>query len=169
MFFSTVCRWVRHLSADVGPVQVLLNLVDLNLQVVQRLLKKYLVKSDARYTSQRIADMVEISKAYALCFWRNILKLKKESTRWVPHLLDEEQKCVPVRTVRKLLKRFPRYDQKIFMNVIVDDESWIHYFKPHRKISNRVWITTNARRHCIATRITNAKNAMSTIFLLLRA
>ena len=81
--------------------------------------------------------MVEISKAAALCFWRNILKLRKESTRWVPHLLDEEQKGVPVRTARKLLKRFPRYDQKVFMNVIVGDESWINYFKPHRIISNR--------------------------------
>ena len=40
MFFSTVCRWVRHLSAGVGLLQVLLNLVDLNLQVVQRLFKK---------------------------------------------------------------------------------------------------------------------------------
>ena len=34
-----------------------------------------------------------------------------------------------VRTARKLLKRFLRYDQKIFMNVVVDDESWIHYFE----------------------------------------
>ena len=38
------------------------------------------VKSDARYTSQLIADMVGISKASALRFWRNILKLKKGPT-----------------------------------------------------------------------------------------
>ena len=47
-----------------GLLQVLLNLVDLNLQVVQRLLKnKILVKSDANYTSQLIADLDGISKA----------------------------------------------------------------------------------------------------------
>ena len=40
-----------------------------------------------------------------------------------------------VRKARKLLKRFPRYGQKIFMNVVTDDESWIYYFEPHRKIS----------------------------------
>ena len=34
MSFSTVCRWVRKFSADLGPVKVLQNLVDLNLQVV---------------------------------------------------------------------------------------------------------------------------------------
>ena len=60
-----------------GLLQVLLKHGDLNLQVVQKLL--FLIKSDARYTSQLIADMVGISKASALRFWRNILKLKKES------------------------------------------------------------------------------------------
>ena len=81
--------------------------------------------------------MVGISKAFALRFWRNILKTNKESTWWAPHLLNEEQKY----TARKLLKRFPRYDQILFMNVVTYDESWMHCFEPHRKISNRVWLT----------------------------
>ena len=85
--------------------------------------------------------MVGISKAFALRFWRNILKMKKESTCWAPHLLNEEQKYTHVRTARKLLKRFPRYDQKLFMNVVAYDESWMHYFEPHRKINNQVWLT----------------------------
>ena len=46
-----------------------------------------------------------------------------------------------VRTARKPLKRFPRYGQKLFMNEVTYDESWMHYFEPHRKISNRVWFT----------------------------
>ena len=50
-------------------LQVLLNLLDLNLQVAQRLFKNISVKSDARYTFQQIADMVEIRKASTLCFW----------------------------------------------------------------------------------------------------
>ena len=85
--------------------------------------------------------MVGISKAFALRFWRNILKMKKESTWWAPHLLNEEQKYTHVRTARKLLKRFLRYDQKLFMNVLTYDEFWMHYFEPHRKINNRVWLT----------------------------
>ena len=85
--------------------------------------------------------MVGISKAFALRFWRNILKMKKESTWWAPPLLNEEQKYTHVRTARKLFKRFQRYDQKLFMNVVTYDESWMHYFGPDRKISNRVWFT----------------------------
>ena len=121
---------------------MLLNCVDLSLQVVQRLLEnKILIKSDARYTSQQIAYVVGISKAFALLFWQTIFKMKKESTWWAPNLLNEEQKCTRVRTARKLLKRFPRYYHNILMNVVTDEESWMHYFEPHRKISNRVWLT----------------------------
>ena len=32
-----------------------------------------------------------------------------------------------VRTAHKLLKRFPRYDQKLFMNVVTYDESWLSF------------------------------------------
>ena len=27
------------------------------------------------------------------------------------------------------------------MNVVTYDESWMHYFEPPRKISNRAWLT----------------------------
>ena len=85
--------------------------------------------------------MVGISKAFALRFWQNLLKMKTERTWWAPHLLNEEQKYTHVRTACKLLKRFLRYDQKLFMNVVTYDESWMHYFEPHRKIDNRVGLT----------------------------
>ena len=75
--------------------------------------------------------------------------MKKESTWWAPHLLNEEQKYTHVRTARKLLKRFPRYDQKLFMNVVIYDESWMHYFEAHQKISNRVWLTRMQESHVL--------------------
>ena len=116
---------------------MLINLVDLNQQVDQRLWKKLLlVKSDASYTFQLIVDMVGISKVSALCFWRNSLKLKKEITRWALHWPNEEQKCMDVSTAHKLLKRFPKYDQIKFMNVVVGNESLIHCYEPHQKIRN---------------------------------
>ena len=48
-----------------------------------------------------------------------------------------------VMAARKLLIRFPRYDKKIFMDVVhvVGDESWMHYFESHRKLSNQAWLT----------------------------
>ena len=40
-----------------------------------------------------------------------------------------------------MLKQFPRYDQKLFMNGVTYDESSMHFFELHQKISNRVWLT----------------------------
>ena len=79
-------------------------------------------------------------KAFALRFWRNILKMKKESTWWAPHLLIEEQKHTHVRMAHKLLKQFQIYDQKLFMSVVTDVESLMHYFEPQRKIINQIWL-----------------------------
>ena len=66
-------------------------------------------------------------------------------TVYVSNLMSFSTVCRQVREFRagvgKLLKRFPRYDQKLFMNIVTDDESWMHYFEPHRKISNREWLT----------------------------
>ena len=89
--------------------------------------------------------------------------MKKESTWWAPHLLNEEQNYTLVRTA-KLLKRFSRYDQKLFMNEETYDESWMHYFEPHRKISNQVWLSKMQEGHCIAKRITSVKKVMYAIF-----
>ena len=44
-----------------------------------------------RYTSHQIADMVGISKAFALRFWRNILKMKKEALGG-PHICSMRSK-----------------------------------------------------------------------------
>ena len=143
MSFSTDCRQVRDFSAGVGSdASAPKYCRSKSASSSKNVIKKYIVKSDEKiYISQQIADMVGISKAFALRFWRNILKMKKESTWWALHLLNEEQKYTHVRMTRKQLKRFPRYDQKLFMNVVTYDESWMHYFEPHRKICNRVWLT----------------------------
>ena len=56
--------------------------------------------------------MVQISKASVLRILQSILKLEKKSARLVPHLHMEEQECMHVKMAHKLLKRFPRFDQK---------------------------------------------------------
>ena len=142
MSFSTVCRQVRDFSAGVGSVTSAPKYCrSKSASSPKIVIKNYIVKSDTKIFFSAVADIVGISKAFTLHFWRNILKMKKESTWWSPHLLNEEQKYTHVSMARKLLKRFPRYDQKLFMNVVTYDESWMHYFEPHRKISNRVWLT----------------------------
>ena len=142
MSFSTVCRQVRDFSAGVGSVTSAPKYCrSKSASSPKIVIKNYIVKSDAKIYFSADCGHGCISKAFALRFWQNILKMKKESTWWAPHLLNEEQKYKHVWTAHKLLKHFPRYDQILFMNVVTYDESWMHYFEPHRKVSNQVWLT----------------------------
>ena len=38
---------------------------------------------------------------------------------------------------KKLLQMFPKYDKKQFAIFFIGDETWVHYFEPVRKVSNK--------------------------------
>ena len=133
MSFSIVCRQVRDFSAGIGSVTSAPKYCrSKSASSPKIVIKNYTVKSDAKIYFSADCGHGWHFKSICTALLANILKMKKESTWWAPHLLNEEQKY----TARKLLKRFPRYDQKLFMDVVTYDESWMHYFEPHRKISN---------------------------------
>ena len=132
MSFSTVCRQVRDFSAGVGSVTSAPKYCRSKsakspkiviIKIYSKIRRKDILLS-------RLRTWLAFQKHLHCAFWRNILKMKTKSTWWVSHLLNEEQKYTHVRTACKLLKRFPRYDQKLFMNVVTY-ESWMHFFEPH--------------------------------------
>ena len=81
---------------------------------------------------------------------KEIVSKKKISARWVPHLLTDEQKRQRVKVAKKLLQMFPKYDKKQFANVVTGDETWVHYFEPIRKVSNKILATKHSKRPIIA-------------------
>ena len=80
--------------------------------------------------------------------------------RWVPHLLTDEQKRQRVKVAKKLLQMFPKYDKKQFANVVTGDETWVHYFEPVRKVSNKIWATKHSKRPIIAKRSLSTKKVL---------
>ena len=73
-----------------------------------------------------------------------------------------------VRTARKLLKRFTRYDQKIFIIVVVGDESWLHYFEPLRKINKQVWLNKMQKGLVLLQRLPVRKRLCMPYFSFIR-
>ena len=92
------------------------------------------------------------------------LKVRKISARWVPHLLTDEQKRQRVKVAIKLLQMFPKYDKKQFANVITGDETWVHYFEPIRKVSNKIWATKHSKRPITGKRSLSTKKVLYAIF-----
>ena len=59
---------------------------------------------------------------------------------------------------------FPKYDKKQFANVVTGDETWIHYFEPVRRVSNKIWATKHSKRPIIAKRSLSIKKVLYAIF-----
>ena len=82
----------------------------------------------------------------------------------MPHLLTDEQKRQRVKVAKKLFQMFPKYDKKQFANVVTGDETWVHYFEPVRKVSNKIWATKHSKRPIIVKRSLSTKKVLYAIF-----
>ena len=125
---------------------------------------KEIIEGDARFKVRDIARKVGISLSTVHLILKKHLKVRKISARWVPHLMTDEQKRQRVKVAKKLLQMFPKYDKKQFANVVTGDETWVYYFEPVRKVSNKIWATKHSKRPIIAKRSLSTKKVLYAIF-----
>ena len=45
---------------------------------------------------------------------------------------------------------YPKYSKKVLDSLVTDEDTWVYYFDPKRKCSNRIWATKNGRCPIIA-------------------
>ena len=125
---------------------------------------KEIIEGDARFTVRDIARMIGISLSTVHLILMKHLKVRKISARWVPHLLTDERKRQWVKVAKKLLQMFPKYDKKQFANVVTGDETWVHYFEPVRKVSNKIWATKHSKHPIIDKRSLSTKKVLYATF-----
>ena len=65
---------------------------------------------------------------------------------------------------KQLLKKYPKYQKKVFDSLITGDETWVHFYEPKRKVDNRIWALKYAKRPSIAKRTMTAKKVLYAIF-----
>ena len=165
MSFSTVCRWVAKFKSglqqlkDAGRPGRPATKTKRNIQKINDFLKK-----DSRYTLKDLARFTNMSLSQVHNILKKHLKLKKINARWIPHLLTDEQKRTRVAVAKKLLRMYPEFSKKVFDSLVTCDETWVYFYEPKRKCSNKVWATRNARRPNIAKRTRTVKKIMYVIF-----
>ena len=54
--------------------------------------------------------------------------------------------------------------KKQFANVLTGDETWVHYFEPIRKVSNKIWAIKHSKHPIIAKRSLSTKKVLYAIF-----
>ena len=164
--YDTVRRWkkkfesgvesIKHASKSGRPKSASRK------EIVSKI--KEIIEGDARFTVCDIARKVGISLSTVHLILKKPLKVRKISARWVPHLLTDEQKRQRVKVAKKLLQMFPKNDKKQFANVVTGDETWVHYFEPVRKVSNKIWATKHSKGPINAKRSLSTKKVLYAIF-----
>ena len=71
--------------------------------------------------------------------------------------MTDEQKRVRGQMVKQLLKKFPRFNQRQFANIIIGDETWVHYFEPVKKIGNKIWLSKHGIRPVVQRTMSTKK------------
>lgn len=123
-----------------------------------------MIETDGRHTIRDIARAVGISLSRTHFILKRILKVRKISARWIPHLLTDYQKRGRVKMAKQLLKKFPKFNQRQFANIVTGDETWVHYFEPVRKVGNKIWLTKHGRRPVVAKKTMSTKKVLYAIF-----
>ena len=143
--YATVCKWVRRFNDGresieknprVGrPVSVS---TEKNVATV-----KTLTEEDTRYTVQEVEELSDIHSSSVLKILR---ELRKICTRWVPHLLTDEQQQSWVRLASQVIEKYDKCDPRRLDEIVTGDETWIYHFQPDSKAKNKVWVSSEGHR-----------------------
>lgn len=139
---STISRWYcefqrgrTSLSDDprTGPPRTAVT--QTNIDAVRQL-----ITDDRHVTYREIESSLGISKTSIQKILHDELGVRKLVSRWIPHLLTEEQKAARVNWCRKTLSRFNKGSSTNVYSIVSGDESWIYSYEPENKRQSAVWV-----------------------------
>ena len=86
-----------------------------------------------------IASCTGISEGNVQTILKKRLDLRKVCARWIPHLLNEEQKTQRLKCARELLKTYKGSNSRVISNLLTGDETSVHMFEPQSRANNKQW------------------------------
>ena len=90
------------------------------------------IKHDSRIIQKQIAGKLRMSKE-RMGYIIGLLGYTKVCSRWVPRMLTPEKKQKRDEICEELLKRYREEVDQFLLNIVTEDESWIHHFDPEEK------------------------------------
>lgn len=139
--YSTVQRWskktndgIMEIEDDPRSGRPVTELTEENIQAVQRIIEK-----DPHSTYDDIEEDTSLSRGTIQTIIHSHLKLKKVTSRWVPHELTPEQKQQRMKICQENLEKFREGSGRL-CDIVTGDETWIYLRQVGRKQSNASWI-----------------------------
>ncbi|CAH1995837.1 unnamed protein product [Acanthoscelides obtectus] len=138
---STISRWYGEftrgqvtLSDDPRVGAPKTAVTQKNVDAVRKLIE------DRHVTYREIETSLKISKTSIQKILHEELGVRKLVSRWIPHLLTEEQKAAGVNWCQKTLDWFNSGNSKNVYSIVSGDESWIYCYEPENKRQSTVWV-----------------------------
>ena len=126
-------------------------------------LVRTLIDSDPHSTYDDIEAETLLSRGTIEIIIHEHLKMRKVSSRWVPHNLTIEQKHERVRICQENLEKFQSGRWRLY-DIITGDETWIYFRQLGRKESNACWITEGQSANTIIRQEKYAPKRLYSIF-----
>ncbi|UYV70905.1 hypothetical protein LAZ67_8001071 [Cordylochernes scorpioides] len=114
-----------------------MNLVQVNHQ--QQILLR-----QGRITYQQLEESVDIRSVAINTIINDHLKYIKLVIRWVPHILNEDQKLIRVEWCNFMLKKFDESKSKAVFNIITGDETYIYNFDLETRRQFTLWCSSKS-------------------------
>ena len=125
---------------------------------------KAVVTTDNRASIDFISKEVGISSSSVHRMLREDLGLRKLSSRWILHILTQENKGVRLDYAQQLLDKYKNADERRLSEIVTGDETWIYFYEPFRKQQNMSWLPKGSTPTKTARRNKSAHKVMYTIF-----
>ena len=122
-----------------------------------------LVYSDRRIQVEEIAQALGISHGNVSTILHDHLGMRKQTARWIPKSLSDEQMAARASVCSALLKRFRSKDDFI-LHLVTVDETRIHYYEPETKAQSHQWVEPGSLKPKKFKTQPSAGKVMATVF-----
>lgn len=106
-----------------------------NIRAVEQLIRK-----SRNITHREIEEELGIGSAAVDSILHEHLGVRKLASRWIPHLLTDEQKEQRVDWCRFMIEKFEGGRSKRVAEIVTGDETWIYSYNPETKQQSTVWV-----------------------------
>lgn len=101
---------------------------------------EWLIKERRNITHREIQDELQIGSQAVATILHDHLKVRKVASRWIPHLLTDEQKARRVDWCQFMMEKFDGGSSQAVSYILTTDESWIYCYDPLTKQQSAQWV-----------------------------
>ena len=161
----TVYRWIQHFKTRGGVVEDMhrvgrpqTGISRPNVTRVHRL-----IEQNPQISLDHLQERTKLCRGTLVNIIHHQLKMRKLSSRWIPHDLNSAQKLKRLNYCTQNLKLFDEGKMRL-CDIVTGDESWIYHRKIQKKSLNKEWVTLDGTPGTVVKRSQFEKKSMICVF-----